>query len=141
MLYRERRRSSTSLFRIFPYRRKITWRGNYRIAHDNARKTGRSTTVRQKLICRARERHDATRRDTTRRLLIWSRVFARAIGFLRGRFRGPCGEPIDRIRYTGYMRECDYARDETTGRHDPGHHSIESYIRQAFTRRNGRLIN
>lgn len=51
--------------------------------------------------------------------------------------------PIDRKREPigWHTRERDYAR-ETTGRHDSGHHSIESYIRLAFIRDLGQcLIN
>ena len=38
------------------------------LRHDNARKSGRSVTVRQKLICRVRERRDAARRVASRRI-------------------------------------------------------------------------
>jgi len=95
-------------------------------SHGSTRKAGRS--VRQKLICRVRER-----RDVARRLLISSL----ALAFLADAAiseSARAGGPIDSIEKTGwYTRECYYAREETTGRHDPGHRSIESYVRSAFT--------
>lgn len=101
------------------------------LRHDNARKAGRST-LRQKLICRARERHDAarrvaSRRIASRRLLISS--FASAIGFLRGleRFRSTCVPrgPIDRIGMV-------HAGEETAVWHDPQAIVDESYIRPVY---------
>lgn len=99
--------------------------------HGSARKAGRS--VRQKLICRVRERC-----DVARRLLISSLIFARERNWLPSRAVIPesarAEGPIDLIEKTGwYTRERYYSREDTTGRHDPGHHSIESYIRPAFT--------
>ena len=50
------------------------------LRHDNARKSGRSATVRQKLICRARERRDTARRVASRRFLISSFASAKSHG-------------------------------------------------------------
>lgn len=105
--------------------------------HDNARKAGRST-LRQKLICRVRERRDAPRRAAPRCLLISSSAaHERTTGFLgRRAIPGVCASRgTNRSdRESGWHTgERDYAKDETTGRHDPSHHSIESYVRMAFT--------
>lgn len=104
--------------------------------HDNARKAGRST-LRQKLICRVRERRDAPRRAAPRCLLISSSA-ARENNWLpsqTGDSEVCASRGTNRSsRETGqHTREHDYAKDETTGRHDPGHHSIESYVRVTFT--------
>lgn len=108
----------------------MTWKLSNR-GHDSARKAGRST-LRQKLICRVRER-----RDVARRLLISSLAFARERNWFPSRTIPEslrAEGPIDSIEKTGwYTRERYYARENTTGRHDPAHHSIESYIRPTFT--------
>jgi len=99
--------------------------------HDNARKAGRST-LRQKLICRVRERRAAPR------CFLISSSAVRENNWLPSQTgdSGICASRgTNRLdRETGWhTREREYAKDETIGRHDPGHHSIENYVRMAFT--------
>lgn len=90
------------------------------------------TTAREKRVGRCARNWFVASASVARCLLI----LVAGIGFPRE--RGDFGisawaeGPIDSIEKTGwYTRECYYTGEETTGRHDSGHHSIESYIRSA----------
>ena len=78
------------------------------LRHDNERKSGRSATVRQKSICRPRERRDAARRVASRRIVSPSNFVFRECDWLSSRTEmilDVLREAIDRIRRPGWSSE------------------------------------